>query len=470
MIAGWARRLGPKSMVGQIMLVTALAIFLIQSINTVIRVQAFRGRAVVEASSLVVAVAAHRIDRGKIERPRQGWGRHSVRMMRNAGPLDPVGFRSTEELAERVALHIRSIYPQVTAVRLSVGPAASLPPDLAFRGDAGPIVRAIDIERPPRSGEAVLLSLRLGNGSWVHSATEVRAARLPPLGWVFAETLLIYLGVLIPLLLVVRRIARPLRTLGDRLDTVGLAGGDGPIIAGGPEDVRKLIASFNDAEQRLHALLTEKDVMLGAIGHDLKTPLAAMRVRIESIDDEGERDKMAASIDEMVTILDDILMLARLGKSAEGWQLTDIDALIETVADEISANGEIEIVPAERKTRATVRPVLLRRAIRNLAGNAIKYGGKATIRSGGDADWLDIVIEDEGPGIPSTDMARMFEPFIRADESRNRASGGSGLGLTIARAIARAHGGDVILENRREGGLRACLRVRRHQSGSRAMA
>lgn len=197
--------------------------------------------------------------------------------------------------------------------------------------------------------------------------------------------------------------------------------------------------------------------MLGAIGHDLKTPLASLRVRIESVDDDEDREKMAASIDEMVTILDDILMLARLGKSGEALQSVDIGALVESITGEFEGAS----FPApEQRIVGQVRPVLLRRALRNLISNAVTYGKQANITLTERRGQIVVEIADEGPGIDPSLMDSMFEPFTRAESSRSRATGGSGLGLTIARAIARSHGGDVILENRSEGGLKAFMALK----------
>jgi signal transduction histidine kinase len=194
--------------------------------------------------------------------------------------------------------------------------------------------------------------------------------------------------------------------------------------------------------------------MLGAIGHDLKTPLAALRVRIESVDDDNERDKMAATIDEMVTILDDILTLARLGKSGEALQSVDIGALVESIIEEFPAAS---LDSPESRIIGSIRPVLLRRALRNLIGNAIMYGKAARVSIAVTHGRISILIEDDGPGIDPDLTESMFEPFTRAEKSRSRSTGGSGLGLTISRAIARAHGGDVVLENRSDGGLKATL-------------
>lgn len=436
---------------------TAFGLLLVQGINTAMRYQMLKGRAVVEASSLMVAVASNRLDFGSVEPVNRLGGRPSVRTIRAQGPLNTPGFHSTEELAERLAMHLQSVYPEIQSVRLSVGPASALPDDLKPRPHTYRSAPEQKWRANSSRGEVALLSVKLADGNWLHSAARVRTRNiLPPLA-LLIETGLIYLGVMIPLLLVIRQISKPLRQLNLRLEHAGLASGAPPLEPQGPDDIRSLIDSFNTAEQRVNAMLTEKDVMLGAIGHDLKTPLASLRVRIESVDDEDERSKMAATVEEMVQILDDILILARLGKSSETPVLTDINALVEMVAGELDNDDRLSVKDSAEKCRATVRPVLLRRALRNLMGNALQYGGKAQISTICNGDHVLVTIEDEGPGLAPDQMVQMFEPFARAETSRNRASGGSGLGLTIARAIARVHGGDIVLENRVEGGLRATL-------------
>lgn len=454
-----APNLLPRNMTGRIMLVVALGLLLVQGINTYIRYEALKGRAVVEASSLIVAVTASRLDFGSVEPSNIMERRQAVRTMRTDRPLALAGYDSTEELAQRVAMHMQSVYPEVQGVRLSVGPIAQLPDELRPRPRHGPVMKNSEARVRFMKGEAALLSLKMADGSWLHSTAKIRTRGILPQWPLLIETLLIYLGVMIPLLLVIRQISKPLRQLNQRLAQAGLGSGAPPLEPQGPEDVRSLIDSFNAAEQRVNAMLTEKDVMLGAIGHDLKTPLASLRVRIESVEDEDERTKMAATVEEMVHILDDILILARLGKSAEALVLTDVSALVEMVADELDDGDRLTVVESSKKCRAAVRPILLRRALRNLLGNALQYGGTAQVATRCDGNQLTITIDDRGPGMSPEQLVAMFEPFARAENSRNRASGGSGLGLTIARAIARAHGGDVLLENRSEGGLRAILKI-----------
>jgi signal transduction histidine kinase len=459
-------KLWPKSLYGQILLVAASAMLLAQGINTGLLVMANHARATVEASSMLVARVANQVDRQRLldfERgdPSQRRRRPpSIALVVGDAPLAVPAFKSQPELAERASEYLLAVDPAVTAIRLSKGPVDSLPAELRN----GPMRRWADgfsgREGRDRPREAVLLTMKLENGSWVNAAAPVRAmGPFPPFALLF-QTLTLYLAVLIPLALVARRIVRPLKALTGRVRDFGFASDLPPMEPRGPSDVRDLIESFNSAEARLASLLTEKDVMLGAIGHDLKTPLASLRVRIESVEDDGERTKMAASVDEMVVILDDILMLARVGRSAEAMQPTELGALIDTAMSEFSDDAKITIVPLAERFVVGVRPVLIRRTLRNLVGNALQYGGSAEISVERQAGRIRIIVDDSGPGIAPDQIDRIFEPFARGESSRNRASGGSGLGLTIARAIAQAHGGTVTVENRAGGGVRAVLSLR----------
>ena len=306
-------------------------------------------------------------------------------------------------------------------------------------------------ETPSR---AVLFTARLPNGQWINAAGLVRPNENASIFALLLQTITLFAAVMIPLALVARRIARPLEDLTKRVRRVGLAGEPEPMERAGPDDVQQLIVAFNAMQARVSNLLGEKDIMLGAIGHDLKTPLAALRVRIESVDDDEEREKMASTIDEMVTILDDILTLARLGKSGEPLQSVDIGAMVESVASDF---GAAEVTSPDQRVVANIRPVLIRRALRNLIGNAITYGNHAALAVREENGMIFVDIDDDGPGIDPTLAENMFEPFMRAERSRSRSTGGSGLGLTISRAIARAHNGDVRVENRSTGGLRATI-------------
>jgi signal transduction histidine kinase len=267
------------------------------------------------------------------------------------------------------------------------------------------------------------------------------------------QTVILYFAVLLPLLLIARRIAAPLIDLKQRVQSIGGNTDFEPMVPAGPDDVRNLIGAFNTMQVRVASLLSEKDVMLGAIGHDLKTPLASLRVRIESVDDDDEREKMASTVEEMTQMLDDILTLARNGKSGEAMQRTEIVALVESATlDFIDVGHPVKFVETDTRIIAPVRPILLRRAIRNLIDNAVQHGGNALVSVKSVDGNVQISIDDNGPGIPVEQSKKLFEPFARSEQSRGRATGGSGLGLTIARAIARNHNGDVVLQNRATDG------------------
>ena len=279
------------------------------------------------------------------------------------------------------------------------------------------------------------------------------------------QTLLIY-GVLVgAVALILRRITRPLAALTRRVEQFAASpGAAGQLRPSGPEDMHRLIVAHNAMEARIVAMLDEKDVMLGAIGHDLKTPLAALRVRIESVQDEGERAKMASTIEDIVRTLDDILSLARVGRPSDPRERTELSALVASVVEEYEDMGEDVELGELQRTVLMLRPTWLRRALRNLIGNAVRYGRRARVSVLREDGRAVVVIDDDGPGIPDDAIADMMNPFTRGDPSRNSATGGAGLGLALARAIADQHGGALVLANRRSAagtveGLRARLEM-----------
>jgi signal transduction histidine kinase len=226
----------------------------------------------------------------------------------------------------------------------------------------------------------------------------------------------------------------------------------------GPGDLKRAIEAFNAMNARVSALLDEKDRMLGAIGHDLRTPLASLRLRAEAIEEGETRDRIIAITEEMTAMLEDILVLARSGRLREPPRRVDVAALAETVADQFAELGADVTFAGEGRAVASVRSDLLRRALRNLVDNAVKYGGSAEVRVAAGADGaVRIEVADRGPGLPPDQLARAAEPFYRAEESRSRSTGGAGLGLAIAHAVAESHGGALTLANREGGGLVAAL-------------
>ncbi len=270
------------------------------------------------------------------------------------------------------------------------------------------------------------------------------------------QTMLIYAVLVAVLALVMRRITRPLWRLTKRVESFAQSRDMAERIEPeGPEDVRRLITAHNAMESRIASMLDEKDVMLGAIGHDLKTPLAALRVRIESVPDEAERAKMASTIEDITHSLDDILSLARVGRPGDPPERTELSALIASVVEEYQDMEKPVALGEAGRIVVALRPTWLRRALRNLIDNAVRYGGNASVSLQQDGQSARIRVDDDGPGNPDGDLGRMTDPFTRGDPSRNKGTGGAGLGLALARAIAEQHGGELVLANRPEGGLRA---------------
>lgn len=277
----------------------------------------------------------------------------------------------------------------------------------------------------------------------------------------FAQTLIIYVLILVPVLWLARRIARPLRALAVAARTFTPGSAPEPLAVDGPSDVRDVVAAFNALTRRVTAMLDEKDRMLGAIGHDLRTPLAALRVRIESVEDEQDRARMADTIEEMSRTLDDILSLARLGRPSEAITEVDLAALVDAVVEDFRDLGaDVSFEEADR-LRMRLRPTLFRRAVRNLIENAIKYAGAVEVSLQQTPGRVLVCVADRGPGIPADRMEAVFDPFTRLEGSRNRDTGGIGLGLALARAIVRDAGGDITLANRDGGGLTATITLPR---------
>jgi signal transduction histidine kinase len=312
--------------------------------------------------------------------------------------------------------------------------------------------------------QLVVASKRQSDGTWLTVRSFLPSSEGQLLFGLLRQTILIYIVLTGAVGLILRRITRPLRALTGRLERFAADPGvTNQLQPQGPQDIQQLIIAHNAMEARISALLDEKDVMLGAIGHDLKTPLAALRVRIEAVEDDHERSRMAATIEDINRSLDDILSLARVGRPSDPIETTELSALVADIINEYEDMGDDVVLTDGQRIVAPVRATWLRRALRNLVSNALRYGVRARVVLSRDATEAVLTVEDDGPGIPEDEIARMMEPFTRLDPSRNSSTGGTGLGLTLARAIADQHGGSLTLANRMNGtrvvGLVATLRL-----------
>ncbi len=212
-------------------------------------------------------------------------------------------------------------------------------------------------------------------------------------------------------------------------------------------------AAFNDMQARIARFDAERMRTLAAVGHDLRTPLTSLRIRAEMLD-EPDAAPMIRTLEEMTVMADGLVAYARGTAEAEPVQDVDLAALLARLCEDRGAPLAVDAPAIVRG-----RPVALGRAIGNLVDNALRYGGAARVLLSRAASEAVVTVEDNGPGIPEDRLAAVFEPFVRGEDSRSADIGGAGLGLSIARGIVAAHGGDVALENRAEGGLRATVRL-----------
>jgi signal transduction histidine kinase len=452
------RHVVPKSLLGQMLMAVAVALFVAQGISAVLLYRAAEQRREMGyANGLAFQLIAQpQID---IRQTLRHGGQQSRQLRVEHTSSNPL--RPGETIDSRRQQLLRSVLTEqglVPAQLVVTERRVSDDPYMMGRLRERPELRV----RPEFiQGEWIIAGLlRPGAKEWTVARVPLLGSAPRQLGQLIMQTLLLYVVLVGLLALLLRRITQPLAALTRRLETFAATREtDGQLEPSGPEDTRRLIAAHNAMEGRISALLNEKDVMLGAIGHDLKTPLAALRVRIESVEDPVERQRMAATIEDITRTLDDILSLARVGRPTDPLETTDLTALVSSVVEEFEDMGEPVTFEPGQRIALPLRATWLRRALRNLIGNALRYGRKANVsleRQGSEAV---IRVEDEGPGIPQTELARMVEPFARGEGSRNRATGGAGLGLAIARAIAEQHGGHLVLANRVQGGLRVELRL-----------
>lgn len=295
------------------------------------------------------------------------------------------------------------------------------------------------------------LAVRLDGGAWLN------AAYAKPVQNAFwssqsAISLLITAAVLsIIAVIVARSVARPMRRLATAAELLGRGEHVEPLPESGPDDIRQTAEAFNRMQARLQRFVEDRTRMLAAIGHDLRTPLTSLRLRAEFVQDPELQERMLKTIDEIQTMTEAALAFAREEATVRDRRTVDLSALVESLCDDLAELGHDVTFAEAGRINYRCRPEALGRAVRNLVENAVRYGERARVSVARSSASIEIAVEDDGPGIPSADIDRVFEPFFRLERSRNRETGGVGLGLSIARAIARHHGGEVVLQNGAKG-------------------
>jgi signal transduction histidine kinase len=249
------------------------------------------------------------------------------------------------------------------------------------------------------------------------------------------------------------QLSRPIR---DFTQALGRFGGDpraSAIPETGPRELRASIRAFNATQAQIQRFVDDRITMPAVISHDLRTPLTKMRLRGEFIADEEQRLRLFRDVDDMQAMIDSALAFFREDFQGEDATMFDFAQLLRTIVDDYNDQGaEVVYIGVEHVTFRG-RPFALKRAFSNLIDNGIKYGRAVELEFRPSARELVILIRDQGPGIPSAETEQVFAPFYRLERSRNRSTGGVGLGLTSARAVIRAHGGDIMLCNQPKSGL-----------------
>jgi two-component system OmpR family sensor kinase len=369
---------------------------------------------------------AHAIGGSSIE---AHWDRQS------AVPMSPANDERLRVATERLIGRMPGVSPE--ELRLSYG------------RDAG----------PDDEPHFLLVSLRLSDGSWVNASAGLHHVPGGGLTSAIVSTILMAIAVVPVGVWLLGLAIRPLRVFSKAAERLGNDVNAPPIPESGPAEVVQTARAFNEMQQRIKRLLTDRSAMLAAVSHDLRTPITRLRLRAELLDDTEQQQKIVADIVEMEEMVNSTLAFFRDDAIAEARRPIDLGSLVRTIVNDATDSGHD--IALERCEPCTVdgRPIALKRAFVNLVENAVKYGERARIQLFPDGNDAVLLVEDDGPGIPEVRHEDVFEPFVRLEESRSRETGGVGLGLALVRSVVRAHGGSIALANVEGHGLRIAVRI-----------
>jgi signal transduction histidine kinase len=305
----------------------------------------------------------------------------------------------------------------------------------------------------------VRASIRFGERTWLNARvdldlTEAGERTRPFLQTAFLWTTLITFLIAILAILAVRRATMPVSLFAKAAERLGLGLNAEPLSERGTGEVRRAARAFNTMQSRLQRFVKDRTQMLAAISHDLRTPITRMRLRAEFVDDSAQREKMLSDLDDMEAMISVTLAFAREDAANEPAAPTDVAALVARIVSDEEEGGHAVSYTGPESLERIIRPLGLKRSLANIVGNAIKYGGCADVLLTKTEDGIEILIDDKGPGILEAEKEQVFTPFFRLEGSRSRDTGGTGLGMTIARNAIRSMGGDIELLDRAEGGLR----------------
>lgn len=458
-------RLWPHSLFGRLVLVLLVGLLAAQAASALLLLRD-RGSVLTEASGWHVAQRTAGILR-LLDSVQPEQRPAVLRALRT--PALRIEFIDAPALEQRTdGLHARHLHALLRRLTESEMP---LRVQLSTREDDETLARhAAAPERMGRRAErfarwrAELVSFhveaRLGDGTWVSLAQRVPEEQFLLPGKLLIALLVLLFSVVALSLLAVRWMTRPLRLFGEAAEALGKDIDRPPLAESGPLEVRRAAQAFNTMQGRIQRYIQDRERMLAAVSHDLRTPITRLRLRAELLDDETLRAKILQDLAEMQGMTDGALDLIRGTPRDEPERDIDIQALLESIQTDREDMGQsMQLTGTAAPYRG--RPIALRRCIENLIENAMKFAGAVSVRLEDGPEQLTVRVSDQGPGIPDQALAHVFEPFYRLEGSRSRETGGVGLGLGIAYGIARAHGGDLTLRNRTEGGLEAVLTLSR---------
>jgi two-component system OmpR family sensor kinase len=360
-----------------------------------------------------------------------------------------------------------------SSVPLAVAPAVLEGPPSDLRAELFKLVDRVTEDEvivgapTDRSGmrtdpHLTLVSIKLADGGWANTNIAQLEGPHSSIGAILVSTSLMALGVLGIALGMSRSVTQPIRKCAEEAQRVYAAREPQPLLVEGPKEVRELATAFNEMQQRVKKLVDERTLVLAAVSHDLKSPLARLRLRIEELESDDRRRGLESDLDEMLQMIDSALEFLRGDHTGEEKQRLDIGAIIGTICDNFADRDFTAMVVRQDKAVFRGRRLALKRAFTNLIDNAIKYGQSAQVSVVATDQNVTIIIEDEGPGIPEQELDKVYAPFYRLETSRSRDTGGSGLGLTVAHSVITSHGGSLRLANRPERGLAATIVLPRH--------
>ena len=314
-------------------------------------------------------------------------------------------------------------------------------------------------------GISFLAQVQLSDGVWAefHNHLPKEAFTWPR--HLIYSLILLLLVVIALSFLAIRLTIQPLSLLASAAQSLGQDINRPPLAVHGPGEVRHAAQAFNTMQARIIRYIQERSHLLAAISHDLKTPLTRMRLQVERLQSEATQGELLESLAEMESMAISAMDYVQGMEGMEEVRQVDIPSMLEKLQEEFHEMGKEVTLHCGDLPAFPVMPKSMKRCLMNLISNATFYGGKAFVRADVLANRLRISVADDGPGIPADEMEAVFQPFVRLEKSRSRNTGGTGLGLPIARNIARAHGGSLNLRNRPEGGLEVILLLPRHQNG-----